>query len=96
MAGGDGMEVEVARLPGLAGALNDAAAALDVAGGSVPPVPDAGDSTAVIADGLASLTETLGAFTAAIEASGAGVGDSAQEYEAVETANTGSFEAVVE
>lgn len=94
MGGGDGMEVEVVCLPGLAAALNDAAAALDSAGGSVPPMPDAGDSTAVIAAGLASLTETLGAFTAAVQASGVGVSDSTREYDAVETANSGSFEVV--
>lgn len=92
MPEGEGMEVQVASLPGLAGALNDAAAALDVAGAGVPAVPDAGNSTAVIADGLASLTETIGAFTAAIETSGAGFSDSATDYDAVETNNSGSFD----
>lgn len=90
------VEVEVARLQGLVEALNDAATSLDAAGGSIPAVPDAGDSTAMIAEGLASLTETLGAFTAAFEASGAGVSDSARDYDAAEVANSGSFQAVVD
>lgn len=91
MAGED-LGIDLASVPRLVDPLVEGAGALDAAGAGAPPVPDAGGSTAVVADALAGMSEAIGGLVAALGATADGVGACGGAYGEAESANCAAFE----
>ena len=75
-----GFLVEVDRFPELGRSLTDGATTLDAVAVTLPDPPDAGASTAVVADALAGVSEAVGLLVVGMHATSGATGAAGEEY----------------